>query len=85
VGAEAAAAVIAAGPDQKVAVEVLSRQQLKPAWRGSSPVACFARPGTLDEVIAKMLTQVLVKHGIGCTTFAIGTQTDEAELRAALP
>ncbi|MET0904865.1 MAG: AI-2E family transporter [Tardiphaga sp.] len=85
VGAEAAAAVIAAGPDQKVAVEVLSRQQLKPAWRGLSPVACFARPGTLDEVIAKMLTQVLVKHGIGCTTFAIGTQTDEAELRAALP
>lgn len=85
VGAEAAAAVIAAGPDQKVAVEVLSRQQLKPAWRGSSPVACFARPGTLDEVIAKMLTQVLVKHGIGCTTFAIGTQTDEVELRAALP
>lgn len=85
VGAEAAAAVIAAGPDQKVAIEVLLRQQLKPSWRGPSPVVCFARPGTLDEVIAKMLTQVLVKHGIGCTTIAIGLKVDEAELRASLP
>jgi hypothetical protein len=85
VGSEAAAAVIAAGPDQKVAVEVLSPQQLLQNWRGPSPVICFARPGTLDEVIAKMLTQVLVKHGIGSNTVAIGAEANEAALRQAIP
>ena len=85
VGSEAAAAVMAAGPDQKAAVEVLSPQQLLQNWRGPSPVICFARPGTLDEVIAKMLTQVLVKHGIGSNTVAIGADADEAAIRSAVP
>jgi len=85
VGSEAAAAVMAAGPDHKVAVEVLSPQQLLQDWRGPSPVICFARPGTLDEVIAKMLTQVLVKHGIGSNTVAIGAEVDEAAIRASVP
>ena len=85
VGSEAAAAVMAAGPDHKVAVEVLSPQQLLQNWRGPSPVICFARPGTLDEVIAKMLTQVLVKHGIGSNTVAIAAGADEVAIRAAIP
>jgi predicted PurR-regulated permease PerM len=85
VGSEAAAAVMAAGPDHKVAVEVLSPQQLLQNWRGPAPVICFARPGTLDEVIAKMLTQVLVKHGIGSSTVAIAAGADEVAIRAAIP
>ena len=85
VGSEAAAAVLAAGPDQKVAGEVLTASDLREDWRGQSPVACIARPGTLDEVIAKMLTQVLIKHGIGTTTIAISRDADVAATRAALP
>jgi predicted PurR-regulated permease PerM len=85
VGAEAAAAVYAAGPDQKVAVEILTAQQLRPDWLGFSPVVCFARPGTLDELIAKMLTQVLSKHGIGSTTIAIDPKANEKELRSSFP
>lgn len=85
VGAEAAAAVFAAGPDQKVAVEILATSQLRPDWRGSTPVVCFARPGTLDELIAKMLTQVLLKHGIGSTSVAIDPKASEKDVRAALP
>lgn len=85
VGAEAAAAVVAAGPDQKVAVEILSVRQLRTDWRGPCPVVCFARPGTLDELIAKMLTQVLSKHGIGSTTIAVDAKADENKMRLELP
>lgn len=85
VGSEAAAAVIAAGPDQKVAIEVLASRDLREDWRGASPVVCVARPGTLDEVIAKMLAQVLIKHGIGTTTIAIGRDADAISTRASLP
>jgi hypothetical protein len=84
-GAEAAAAVVAAGPDQKVAGEILSARQLRPDWRGSCPVVCFARPGTLDELIAKMLTQVLLKHGIGSATIAVAPKADKNEMLSLLP
>lgn len=84
VGSEAAAAVIAAGPDQRVAVEVLAKTDLKETWRGSSAVVCFARSSTLDEVIAKMLTQVLKKHGVGTVTMTVDRGMDEQEARAKL-
>jgi predicted PurR-regulated permease PerM len=84
-GAEAAAAVVAAGPDQKVAGEILSARELRSDWRGSCPVVCFARPGTLDELIAKMLTQVLLKHGIGSATIAIDPKADKNEMLSLLP
>jgi predicted PurR-regulated permease PerM len=84
VGSEAAAAVIAAGPDQRVAVEVLAKTDLKQTWRGPSAVVCFARSSTLDEVIAKMLTQVLNKHGVGTVTMTVDRGMDEQEARAKL-
>ena len=64
VGSEAAAAVIAAGPDRGAATDVLRPADLRPEWRGEAPVVCFAKPNTLDAVIAGMLAQVLTKHGI---------------------
>ena len=64
VGAEAAAAVMAAGPDRAAAMEVLRPSDLAPDWRGGVPVVCFARPDSLDAVIAQMLAQALTKHGV---------------------
>lgn len=64
VSAEAEAAVIAAGPDQGAATHVLSQKDLAAGWQGEMPVLCFAKAGTLDELIGKILVQVLTKHGV---------------------
>lgn len=64
VGAEAAAAVIAAGPDRGAATRLLRPADLRPGWGGEAPVVCVAQPDTLDAVIARMLAQVLTKHGV---------------------
>ncbi len=79
IGPEAVAAVFAAGPDREGATRVLAPSDLRPEWRGRVPVVCFAKPGTLDEVIATMLAQVLSKHGIATQVLSseLG-QTDEA-------
>ncbi len=76
VSAEAEAAVIAAGPDQGAAMQVLSRAELAADWQGQTPVICFAKPGTLDEVIGQMLAQVLKKHGIQAQTVSTAEQLD---------
>jgi hypothetical protein len=76
VSAEAEAAVIAAGPDQAAATQVLSRRDLAADWQGDIPVACFAKPNTLDEVIGKMLAQVLKKHGINTLTISNAHELD---------
>jgi hypothetical protein len=68
VSAEAEAAVIAAGPDQGAATMVLSRENMATGWQGEIPVLCFAKPGTLDEVVGKILVQVLTKHGVNART-----------------
>ena len=72
--AETAAAVLAVGPDRDSAVRVLGADELRPEWRKTTPVLCFARPGTVDEVIAKMLAQVLTKHGVPAQTRVIDTE-----------
>ena len=64
VGTEAAAAVIAAGPDRPATMIIVKPEELPPAWRGKAPVLCVAAPDTLDEVMARMLVQVLTKHGL---------------------
>jgi predicted PurR-regulated permease PerM len=70
VGAEAAAAVIAVGPDRGASTIVVGPTELQPAWRGPMPVICLAKPDTLDEIIARMLAQVLTKHGIAADVLA---------------
>lgn len=82
VGAEAAAAVMAAGPDRGAATMVLTPAELGPDWRGRVPVVCIARAGTLDEVIARMLTQVLTKHGIASHVLIA---PDRSEPATAMP
>jgi predicted PurR-regulated permease PerM len=64
VGAEAAAAVIAAGPDSAAAMSVVQPDELRSDWRSDAPVLCIAAPDTLDEVVARMIEQVLTKHGL---------------------
>ncbi len=77
VSAEAEAAVLAAGPDQGAATQVLTRDELSDGWKGAVPVVCFAKPGTLDEVIGNMLSQVLKKHGINAQTISSTEQLDQ--------
>lgn len=77
VSAEAEAAVLAAGPDQGAANLVLSQETLSAQWQGEVPVLCFAKPGTLDETIGKMLVQVLKKHGIDARTISTATALDQ--------
>lgn len=76
VSAEAEAAVIAAGPDQDAATQVLSPENLAAEWQVEMPVVCFAKPGTLDEVIGEMLVQVLKKHGINAGTISTAAGFD---------
>jgi hypothetical protein len=62
--AEAAAAVEAVGPDPAVASIVRRPDQLRPEWRGPTPILCVAGRGLLDEGIALMLAQIFDKHGL---------------------
>ncbi len=61
---EAKAAVDAAGPDAEVARIVLSREDLRPEWRGPHPVLCVSGNTPLDAPVTAMLAQVLAKHGL---------------------
>jgi predicted PurR-regulated permease PerM len=53
----------AAGP--AVAQEVLDKDRLAREWRGGAPILCIAGRGPLDEAAARMLVQLLEKHGLG--------------------
>ena len=41
------------------------QRQLGTHWEGKAPVLCIAARSGLDEAVANMLAQILVKHGIG--------------------
>ena len=83
VGAEAEAAVIAAGPDKGAATQVLVKETLSAPWQGEVPVLCFAKPETLDEVIGRMLVQVLNKHGIRARTVSSDAELGQLSESAA--
>ncbi|MGU3539493.1 AI-2E family transporter [Methylobacterium sp. A54F] len=61
---ETAAAVAAAGPDRQAAGIVLAREELKPNWRGGTPVLCVSSRGPFDEAATLMLSQILGRHGL---------------------
>jgi hypothetical protein len=62
---------------------VLSRLDLAADWQGDVPVVCVAKPNTLDEVIGKMLAQVLKKHGINAVTVSSAQGLDQMQGAAA--
>ena len=64
VGREAAAAVVAAGPDQPAAMTVVKPETLPADWRSQWPIVCISARGSLDEVVGRMLQQVLTKYGL---------------------
>src|SRR5262249_47495000 len=64
VGREAAAAVVAAGPDQPAAMTVVEPETLPANWRSQWPIVCISARGSLDEVVGRMLGQVLTKYGL---------------------
>jgi hypothetical protein len=44
---------------------VVAKEELAPVWRGETPVLCIAGQTGLDKAAASMLSQFLIKHGIG--------------------
>ncbi len=81
IGAEAQAAVTAAGPDTAAATRVVAPHELRSDWRSPAPVLCVAAHETLDAVVAGMCAQVLVKHGLPARVVAM---QDLASLDPAL-
>jgi hypothetical protein len=45
-------------------IPLLSREDLRPAWRVDVPVLCIASRSPLDEAAATMLAQLLANHGL---------------------
>ncbi len=63
-GAEAAAAVEAAGPDRAVASVIRGPEHMHPDWRGVTQILCVSGQGILDEGVAMMLGQLFEGHGL---------------------
>ena len=63
--AEAAAAIEEAGEPVASDLPVLQKDELAPEWRSAAPILCAAGRSELDEAVATMLAQLLVKHGLG--------------------
>ena len=62
---EAAAAVDSIEDPRVYNFPVLAKDKLGTHWEGKAPVLCIAARSGLDEAVAHMLAQILVKHGIG--------------------
>jgi predicted PurR-regulated permease PerM len=62
---EAAAAIEAADDTAAYDLPTLAKEDLAPEWRSAASILCAAGRNELDEAIATMLAQLLVKHGLG--------------------
>ncbi len=61
-----------------------SRDSRPAAWRNDTPVLCLAGRGPLDETAARMLAQLLGKHGLGAGV-AVPARTSGAEIQGLDP
>ena len=61
---EAAAAIEAADDTAAYDLPTLAKEELAPEWRSAASILCAAGRNELDEAIATMLAQLLVKHGL---------------------
>jgi predicted PurR-regulated permease PerM len=62
---EAAAAIEATDDTAAYDLPILAKEELAPEWRSAASILCAAGRNELDEAIATMLAQLLVKHGLG--------------------
>ena len=69
--AEAEAALDAIRPDREIEKKVFARDDLREDWRGEQPIAILHGAHPLDGVAAKMLRQVLTKHGLAARTLPL--------------
>jgi predicted PurR-regulated permease PerM len=63
--AEAAAAVETVEDAISGDLPFLNKEELAPAWQAETPLLCAAARSPLDECAARMLAQLLGKHGLG--------------------
>ncbi|MER2528627.1 MAG: AI-2E family transporter [Candidatus Competibacter denitrificans] len=74
--AETEAALDTIRADREIEKMVFSRDDLREAWRGEYPVAILHGAHPLDGAAAKMLKQVLTKHGLAAQVLPL---TEAAE------
>ena len=65
------AALDAIRPDREIEKKVFARDDLREDWRGEQPIAILHGAHPLDGVAAKMLRQVLTKHGLAARTLPL--------------
>jgi predicted PurR-regulated permease PerM len=82
VGTEAAAAVVAVGPDRPAAKTVVEPETLPADWRSQWPIVCISARGSLDEVVGRMLAQVLTKYGLPTRALSLG-ELDSSDIPLA--
>jgi predicted PurR-regulated permease PerM len=63
--AEAVAAIEATDEATANDLPTLAKEEIATEWRLAAPILCAAGRNELDEAIATMLAQLLVKHGLG--------------------
>jgi predicted PurR-regulated permease PerM len=63
-GTEAAAAVVAVGPDRAVSTMIIEPESIAADWRSECPIVCIATRDSLDGVVGRMASQVLTKYGL---------------------
>jgi len=85
--AEAEAALDTVRPDREVEKVVFAREDLREDWRSEHPVAVLHGNHPLDGAAAKMLRQVLSKHGLSARALPLaeaGQATPEDAKAVAL-
>jgi hypothetical protein len=61
---EAEAAVESSEHDHPAQLPVLRQEELQPAWQTETPILVIAGRGPLDDAAARILSQLLLKHGL---------------------
>ncbi len=49
-------------------IPILKREELPASWQGEAPILCVYGRGPFDDTASAMLSQLLVKHGLGART-----------------
>jgi predicted PurR-regulated permease PerM len=52
-------------PDPASGLQVVTKEALRPEWTSEAPVLIIAGRGALDDSAARILAQLLLKHGLG--------------------
>ena len=75
--AETEAALDAVRTDRAFEKVVLTRDDLRPEWQSAMPIAILHGAHPLDGAVARMLQQVLVKHGLNAQIWPLAQAAEQ--------